>query len=130
MSPFLDPAALHGLNPYASSLASSAAAASSDWQNSEANKYGYPNRYGGGGMLTPPDKLNNGDQHNAHWASGTSSLTMAGSMQTPPSSPPMSIERFGPKDQRLTRDAMKKDFSVPHPVSTSMGMAGGGNAKK
>ena len=29
MSPFLDPAALHGLNPYASSLASSAAAASS-----------------------------------------------------------------------------------------------------
>jgi len=80
----------------------------SNWQNSEANKYGYPNRYGGGGMLTPPDKLNNGDQHNAHWASGTSSLTMAGSMQTPPSSPPMSIERFGPKDQRLTRDAMKK----------------------
>ena len=29
MSPFLYPAALHGLNPYASSLASSAAAASS-----------------------------------------------------------------------------------------------------
>ena len=28
MSPFLDPAALHGLNPYASSLASSAVAAS------------------------------------------------------------------------------------------------------
>ena len=47
---------------------------------------------GGGGMLTPPDKLN-GDHHNPHWAS--SSLTMAGSMQTPPSSPPMSIERFG-----------------------------------
>merc|ERR1711983_151581 len=56
-------------------------------------------------MLTPPDKLN-GDHHNPHWAS--SSLTMAGSMQTPPSSPPMSIERFGAKDQRLTRDAMKK----------------------
>ena len=47
---------------------------------------------GGGGMLTPPDKLN-GDHHNPHWAS--SSLTMAGSMQTPPSLPPMSIERFG-----------------------------------
>ena len=45
-------------------------------------------------MLTPPDKLN-GDHHNAHWASGTTSLAMAGSMQTPPSSPPMSIERFG-----------------------------------
>ena len=49
---------------------------------------------GGGGMLTPPDKLN-GDHHSAHWASGGSSLAMTGSMQTPPSSPPMSIERFG-----------------------------------
>lgn len=61
-------------------------------------------------MLTPPDKLN-GDHHNAaaaHWASGALTPAMAGSMQTPPSSPPMSIERFGPKDQRLTRDAMKK----------------------
>ena len=52
---------------------------------------------GGGGMLTPPDKLN-GDHHNAaaaHWASGALTPAMAGSMQTPPSSPPMSIERFG-----------------------------------
>merc|ERR1711899_114600 len=98
---------IHGAGHVVPHPVSVAASASSDWQNSEANKYGYPNRYGGGGMLTPPDKLN-GDHHNAHWASGTSSLTMAGSMQTPPSSPPMSIERFGPKDQRLTRDAMKK----------------------
>lgn len=54
------------------------------------------------GSLTPPDKVN-GEHHHPqqpgqqHW--GTPSplglANMAGPMQTPPSSPPMQIERFG-----------------------------------
>ena len=61
---------------------------------------------GGNGMipgtLTPPDKIN-GDttgqqqhtQQQHHWPSPLAITTMAGPMQTPPSSPPMAIERFG-----------------------------------
>jgi len=92
-----------------------------DWNGGD--KYGY-GRYGGGmlpGSLTPPDKLSGdhcpslGPLPTPHWT-GTTPLnisTMAGPMQTPPSSPPMTIDRFGSslyrtKEQRLTRDAMKK----------------------
>ena len=61
------------------------------------------------GSLTPPDKLN-GDLHHSqqqqqqhqpqqqqHWGppSPLGIANMAGPMQTPPSSPPMQIERFG-----------------------------------
>ena len=75
-----------------------------DWNTGD--KYGY-GRYGGGmlpGSLTPPDKLNGdhcspslGSLPPSHW-SGTAPLaisSMAGPMQTPPSSPPMAIDRFG-----------------------------------
>ena len=55
------------------------------------------------GTLTPPDKIN-GDttghqqqsqQQHPHWPSPLAITTMAGPMQTPPSSPPMAVERFG-----------------------------------
>ena len=54
------------------------------------------------GTLTPPDKIN-GDtaghqqqtQQQHHWPSPLAITTMAGPMQTPPSSPPMAVERFG-----------------------------------
>lgn len=54
------------------------------------------------GTLTPPDKIN-GDttghqqqtQQQQHWPSPLAITTMAGPMQTPPSSPPMAVERFG-----------------------------------
>jgi len=86
-----------------------------DWSG---EKYNY-GRYGMlPGSLTPPDKLN-GDHCSpglalGHWGGGNplAISSMAGPMQTPPSSPPMSIERFGSsyrgKEQRLTREAMKK----------------------
>ncbi|XP_059488437.1 recombining binding protein suppressor of hairless-like isoform X4 [Neocloeon triangulifer] len=77
------------------------------------------------GSLTPPDKMNGEHPHAAGVASASgishhfnlSSIAGHG-MQTPPSpiptpSPPVPIERFSslfcrPKDQRLTRDAMKR----------------------
>lgn len=55
------------------------------------------------GTLTPPDKIN-GDtavhqqqsqQQHPHWPAPLAITTMAGPMQTPPSSPPQAIERFG-----------------------------------
>lgn len=95
-------------------------AAFEDWSS---EKYGY-SRYGSGmlpGSLTPPDKLNGdhcspglGPLPGSHWGSNPLGISsMAGPMQTPPSSPPMTVDRFGSslyrtKEQRLTRDAMKK----------------------
>jgi hypothetical protein len=72
-----------------------------DWSS---EKYGY-SRYGPGmqlpGSLTPPDKLN-GDHctplapPGSHWGPSTLGInSMAGPMQTPPSSPPMTVDRFG-----------------------------------
>ncbi|XP_023319959.1 recombining binding protein suppressor of hairless isoform X2 [Eurytemora carolleeae] len=88
-----------------------------DWSG---DKYNY-GRYGMlPGSLTPPDKLNGdhcspglGPLPGSHWGGNLGLSSMAGPMQTPPSSPPMAIDRFGSslyrsKEQRLTRDAMKK----------------------
>jgi len=87
-----------------------------EWNNEKFN-YG---QYGMlPGYLTPPDRYNYSSGLNAlppgHGANSLHLKTaaMGSPMQTPPCSPPMTIDRFGsslykPKEHRLTRDAMKK----------------------
>ena len=92
-----------------------------DWA-AQGDKYGgYGGSYAGAGAmpgyLTPPDRYSGyqvpGSGHHPMVKAGT----MSGhpGMATPPCSPPMGLERFGPpgglykpKEHRLTRDAMKK----------------------
>ena len=84
-----------------------------DWTTGQ---HGLDKYYGGVGQqyptLTPPEKYPS--SYPVSDASGLSSAaSMAGLMQTPPSSPPLTFDRFGTnfyrgKEQRLTREAMKK----------------------
>jgi len=92
-----------------------------DFNDWNIDKYGY-GQYGNGilpNSLTPPEKYNCppgvGGLPPNHCGENVPLTTssMVNLMQTPPSSPPLTFDRFGPsfyrpKEQRLTRDAMKK----------------------
>ena len=80
-----------------------------EW-NSAGEKFGGYSQYG---ML--PRYLTLPDQYNypAHLQAQPDPLhlktaSMGSSMQTPPCSPPMGMSQYKPKEQRLTREAMRK----------------------
>ena len=90
-----------------------------DWAGQD--KYGGYGAYAAGagampGYLTPPDRFSGYQLPGQHpMVKAGQSMTGHPGMATPPCSPPMGIERFGPpgglykpKEHRLTRDAMKK----------------------
>ena len=89
-----------------------------DWVSGD--KYGYSGPgpgYGAmPGYLTPPDRYSYQlpPSHPHHPGLHVKGMGVGGSpMQTPPCSPPMTLDRFGaslykPKEHRLTRDAMKR----------------------
>ena len=94
-----------------------------DWAGGQDKYGGYGGAYAGAmpGYLTPPDRysgyqLPGGVSAGHHpMVKGAGMVSGHPGMATPPCSPPMGIERFGPpgglykpKEHRLTRDAMKK----------------------